>query len=334
MALRLVEIVLPERLRHTMDGMFDEIEVSNKWDLALSNDRCLTTLLLPAEKLEALLDEFERRYSHEEGFRLLLLPVEATIPRENSLDDKNGNSANAPAGMPQRVSRQELYDDIDAACGITSMFIATVVLSTIVAAVGLLRDNTAAIIGAMVIAPLLGPNAGLALATTLGDWPLAKRAVSSSFVGVILAFGMAITFGALVQVDPTMSEFASRTTVGFPDVAIALAAGVAGSLAFSSGVPSSLIGVMVAVALLPPTVACGMLAGGMHWAEAGAAFLILSINVASVNLAGVATFWVQGLRPHHWLEARRAKRATYVAITLWVLMLTLLTTLIYIAKDF
>jgi uncharacterized membrane protein len=52
-----------------------------------------------------------------------------------------------------------------------------VVLSTIVAAVGLARDNAAIVIGAMVMAPLLGPNMALSLATTLGDTKLAFRAL-------------------------------------------------------------------------------------------------------------------------------------------------------------
>jgi uncharacterized membrane protein len=56
------------------------------------------------------------------------------------------------------------------------VFVTMVVLSTIVAAIGLLKDSVAVIIGAMVIAPLLGPNVALALATALGDSPVAPTA--------------------------------------------------------------------------------------------------------------------------------------------------------------
>lgn len=336
MALRLIQVVLPERLQHTLGSIFEQLPVTDKWDTALGEEKFLCTVLLPAEKLEPLMDEFERRYSHESGFRLVLLPVEAAIPREDKEPPKEEAPApKLPYARPflTRISREELYHDISDACGITPLFLAMVVLSTVVAAVGLLRDNTAAIIGAMVIAPLLGPNAGFALATTLGDLKLARRAFSASVIGVSIVFGMAILTGYMLPITPTNPELAARTIVTMSDVAIALAAGVAGALAFTAGVPTSLVGVMVAVALLPPTVACGMLLGAEHIAEAWGAFVLLVMNVTSVNLAAVATFFVLGVQPRDWLEARRATWATALALIWWFSLLGVLVAIIFLGTN-
>ena len=73
---------------------------------------------------------------------------------------------------------------------------------------------------------------------------------------------LSVTIGVLVPVDPALTEVASRTRARDGDIALALASGLARALAFTTGVSTTLIGVMVAVALLPPLVAFGLLLGG------------------------------------------------------------------------
>ena len=126
-----------------------------------------------------------------------------------------------------------------------------------VAAIGLYYNSVAIIIGAMVIAPLLGPNVALALGTTLGDLALLRRALLTVLAGIGTTMVLSVILGALLQVNPAASEVASRDGVGLGDVVVALASGAAGALAFKTGVSATLIGVMVAVALLPPLVNSG-----------------------------------------------------------------------------
>jgi uncharacterized hydrophobic protein (TIGR00341 family) len=203
-----------------------------------------------------------------------------------------------------------------------------VVLSAIVAAIGLIRDNVAVVVGAMVIAPLLGPNVSLALGTTLGDIPLTLRSLKTNVVGLVVAFGIAVAIGTLVPLDPTVKEIASRTEAGVSDVVLALAAGAAGALAYTSGVPASLVGVMVAVALVPPLVSAGLLAGSGHTALALQALVLVLTNVVCINLSGVLTFLAQRVRPRNWWEEKKAKKATQRAITLWVVFLLVLIVVI------
>src|SRR5665811_313348 len=116
----------------------------------------------------------------------------------------------------------------------------------------------------MVIAPLLGPNIALSLASTLGDLHLAKRSLKAVGVGVATAAVLSVLLGVALRVDPSAPQLAARTQAGLGDIALALAAGAAGSLAFTSGVSAVVVGVMVAVALLPPLVVAGLLAGAGH----------------------------------------------------------------------
>ncbi len=88
---------------------------------------------------------------------------------------------------------------------------------------------------------------------------------------------------------------------------------------------------MVAVALLPPTVTFGLLLGDGRLGAAGGAGLLLLVNLVSVNLAAVAMFLLQGIRPAQWWEAEQAKRAAHRAIVLWGALLVLLSVAIWLA---
>ncbi len=113
---------------------------------------------------------------------------------------------------------------------------------------------------------------------------------------------------------------------------LALAAGTAGALAFTTGIHTPLVGVMVAVALLPPLVASGLCVGAGRWTMAGGAFLLFLANLICINLAGVATFLVHGIRPRTWWEADKARKAARVALGVWLVLLAALALAIILAQ--
>jgi uncharacterized hydrophobic protein (TIGR00341 family) len=207
-------------------------------------------------------------------------------------------------------------------------------LSTVVAAVGLVTDNTAAVIGAMVVAPLLGPNVALALGLTLADTALVRAAIRTNLAGFALAFGAAFLLGLLFQVDPSIPELASRTRVGLLDLALALAAGTAGALAYTTGAPTYLIGVMVAVAILPPTVASGLLLGDGYLREGAGALVLVLANVTGVSLASMATLMAKGMRPRLWWQAERARGSALRGLLGWIGLLLLLAAALLLARRF
>ncbi len=330
MALRLVEIYMPEGLEGLVDDLNDTYTLLSQVSFDLQDGRKLMRVLIETSETESFLDELDRRIGSEIDFRAVLMPVEATLPRPQP-DETEAPKEKKPQAVA-RISREELYQDVDGAIRSSNVFYAMVVLSTIVAAIGLLKNNVAVVIGAMVIAPLLGPNMALALGTALGDPKLLRRAAKVNIAGVSIALIMAIVIGWVFNVDPTGPEVASRTTVAMSDVILALAAGVAGTLSITLGVASTLVGVMVAVALLPPLVTVGMMIGIGAWDLAYRAFLLLVTNIVSVNLAAVSTFLIQGVRPNSYFEIERAKKATRIVIILCLLALGLLAVAILLAN--
>ncbi len=332
MALRLIEMVLQEKDGAEIRELLKEHKVVEHRQLRLPDGEVLVRILLDAEQSEAVLDLLEKRYTGEEGNRVVILPVEATLPRAEPEPAATPERPPQEEKPPQRIGREELYEDIKDAARCSRVYLAMVVLSTIVAAIGLYYNSVAIIIGAMVIAPLLGPNMALALGTTLGDLSLLWRALRTSLAGIGTAMVLSVILGVLLQVNPALPEVASRSRVGLGDIVVALASGWAGALAFTTGVSAALIGVMVAVALLPPLVTFGLLLGGWQPMLATGALSLFLMNLICVNLAGVTTFLVQGIRPATWWEKDRAVKATRIAIVLWVALLAALIGLILLLR--
>jgi uncharacterized hydrophobic protein (TIGR00341 family) len=334
MSLRMIEIVVPGVDLSGLGSLLTGEGVSDLWIDTGGEGASRAKIVLPADRTETITDLLQQRYRQVDGFRLILSSVEATLPRlpkEKDADTATPSADAAEKGKGSgRVSREELYQDILWRTRLSSTYILTVALSAIVAAIGLVRGQVAVVIGAMVIAPLLGPNVGLALAVTLGDRVLLLRSLKALLAGIVFAGAIAVVFGLVLKVDPSVPELVERTSVGILDLLLAAAAGSAGALAFTTGLPAALIGVMIAVALLPPLVTTGLMMGAGHFGLAGRAAILLATNIVCINLAGVITFVARGIRPRTWWAGEQARRSTRMAIGFWIAMLAVLVFLILV----
>mgnify|MGYP001123228527 CR=1 FL=1 len=205
-----------------------------------------------------------------------------------------------------------------------------IILASIVASIGILYDNIPVVIGSMVIAPLLNHSMALSLGITLAGSQLIKRSILISSLGFLIAISIGIIFGILVEVDPTAPEILSRTNISLMYVILAFSCGIAGSFSVTRGVSEALVGVMIAVALLPPIIASGLLLGSQNFTESIGAFLLFLVNLVCINLAGVLTFVIQGVNPKTWWKKKKAEKTVWKAIVLWVLLLLFLILMIII----
>lgn len=331
MPLRLMQIALPKQADGKAEKLLEGREIVGVWEDPREKTRKVVQVLVPAEEAEQLMDKLASWYERQAGFRVTLIPIAAAVPRESAeagRQDTEQNRAVESLRDPARVSREELLHLVEESLGVNRVFVAMALLSSIVAAIGLARDDVAVIIGAMVIAPLLGPNVAMALAVTLGDFPLLRRALVTNIVGFTVGLTVAVSLGLVLEIDQQGAAIRSRMHLSVPDLVLALAAGAAGAFALSRGLSGALIGVMVAVALMPPLVVFGLMVGAGRWTAATGALLLVSANVVCVNLAGVATFMAQGVSPRRWWQGEQAKRASRRAIALWLVLLALLAALL------
>ncbi len=314
MALRIIEAHVEPALREEAEQILRETG-HEMWSAEGGRHGVVVEAVIGAGSTGRVMDQLYERLAKQGRLLVLVQPLHGVSPRPLA---GRSDAARSDARSSAAVSREEVYANISDTAELDRWYLALVVLAAVVAGIGLARDNTAAVIGAMVVAPLLGPNMALALGVVLGDRPLVRRAWVTNLVGLIVGFGSAMLLGLALQVDPATPELASRTRVEVWDLILALAAGCAGALSYTTGVPTYLTGVMVAVALLPPAVASGLLLAVGEWAGAAAAMLLAVANVTALTLASMLTFAGRGMRPRNWWQEERARRSARTGIIVFV----------------
>lgn len=335
MAYRRIDLLAEDLSIERIRTALDDSELNDLYLVQRDDGLLQASLILDESLTEHALDTLNKAFSKKKHFQLLVYNIEARLPQpERAKDDpeepdtpskKNGKARN-------RISRDELLDDLRAGSEVRPIYLAQVAISVIVAGIGLMRDSVALVIGAMVIAPLLLPCMSLGLATTIGDLKMMARSVWTALAGVSLGLAIALVMGLVLPFDPGVEQIAMRGETRMSDVVVALAAGAAGALAVTTGVSAALVGVMVAVALVPPVVAIGLLLGAGEYTAAGGATLLLATNLVCVNIAAMSVFLIQGIRPSRFAEERRARAAIWHAAIIWCVLLAGLVLLIIFAS--
>jgi uncharacterized membrane protein len=139
---------------------------------------------------------------------------------------------------------------------------------------------------------------------------------------------MAIAIGMIWPGYLNSFEIIVRTDVKPDGIVLALASGSAAVLSLATGLSSALVGVMVAVALLPPAATLGMMLGSGQFNLALGAALLLAVNVVCINLAAKLMFLFKGVKPRTWLEKRKARQSFTLYILIWIVTLAFLLTAI------
>ncbi|RBW68973.1 TIGR00341 family protein [Bacillus taeanensis] len=327
MDLQLIEAYVPKRHFEKVDQSLQDLSHVSYWSTNESKERMLIRILVHTKHTEETLNFLEKVSNVIDGFEVMLIPVQTYITRKN--EEKKEEEKKQKDKHFLRASRQELYETILRSSKINLNYTLLVILSALVVIVGFMKNSPAVVIGAMVIAPMLGPVISIAFASILGDYHVLWRSFLTLHFGIALVFFISLCFGYFyIPLDST--EFAARTQVDFTDVILALASGAAGALSILNRLPGALVGVMVAVALLPPIVVLGMTTGGLMWDKALGALLLLLVNINSILLSAIAVFSLSGIRPLKWEEMQRAytsRRLSIFFVSLIILFLIIVITI-------
>jgi uncharacterized hydrophobic protein (TIGR00341 family) len=327
MPLRKIEVCIPEGHGDTIQALAEEYGAVDYWASPVGEDgRKVHSLLIGAVNRQTLLDRLQTLCDASESGRITVHAVDYTLPTPEEPEE----AEEAEKKRAVIATREELLNAVASGGTLTWNFILLTVLSAVVAAIGLLEDNVAVVIGAMVIAPLLGPNLAFSLGAALGETKVMLRSLGTNLAGICIAFLLGALIGLVWPGGLDSEELMSRTGVDLSGVALALISGAAGVLSLTTGLSTALVGVMVAVALLPPVLTMGVMAGYGQWGLAAGAGLLLMVNVVCVNLSAQLVFLLKGIKPRSWLEKRAARESAAVTITVWVLWLAVLVAVIVV----
>ncbi|MFP8952601.1 TIGR00341 family protein [Natrialbaceae archaeon A-arb3/5] len=236
-----------------------------------------------------------------------------------------------------RISREELQSRAADLAPAASTYFVLLVVSTVIATAGLLLDSAATIIGAMVVAPLMGPALSASVGVVVDDDELATRGVVLQVGGLIAAIATAAVLGWLLRgtilLPPgfditTVPQVRERITPNVLALLLALGSGVAGVISLVRNVGSVLVGVAIAVALVPPAATVGLGIAWGHPTVVVTAGTLVLVNLLSINLTALILLWISGYRPHRTAQVERVygrlrSRVVVLLVAIAVLSLVL-----------
>ncbi len=329
--MRYLEITIPEGRRNAVLAVLDEANIEYVMSDETSNERFsdVVRFPLPNRAVEPILDKLAQADIPES--RVIVINAETVISEDfDAVRDQYSQGG----AKGQRTSRQVLRAKAEEFTPSVTIYIVMLLISAAVATAGLLGDSPAVVVGSMVIAPLLGPALAASIGIVTGDDALRSEGFRYQALGVGVVISASIGLAALARlaglepggVDIVMvAELQERVSPNLFSVLVALGAGVAGILSLTRGFSEAIVGVMIAAALIPPAAAVGITtAWGMYGAAVGA-FVLVAVNLLSINAAALVTLWVAGYRPQGLFEVSPTRRSTIIYATVFAVGLVVLS---------
>ena len=216
--------------------------------------------------------------------------------------------------LEERDRLKELHRSYDGDAKLNESFLVLTLGASLIATLGLLADNTAVVIGAMVVAPWILPLRVAVFATLIGDWRLLPRSALTLAAGASLTTLLSLLLGLIAQanglltVDAFSEEIQGRLSPTLLDLGIALAAGAIATYAkVNPGAVSSMAGTAIAVALVPPVCVMGLMLAAGDFADARGAGLLYAANLLGILIGGISVLAIR--EPYFRDKLRRQRRS-------------------------
>ena len=236
--------------------------------------------------------------------------------------------------LEERDRLDELHRSYDEDARLNESFVVLTLGASLIATLGLLADNAAVVIGAMVVAPWILPLRVAVFAILVGDWRLLPRSALTLAAGAIVTVLLSMSLGLIAQangllivdsftgVDDFTGEIQSRLTPTLLDLGIALAAGAIATYAkVNPGAVSSMAGTAIAVALVPPVCVMGLMLAAGDFTDARGAGLLYAANLLGILIGGISVLAIR--EPYFRDKLRRQRRSRLplllaLALASWV----------------
>ncbi|MBI5420698.1 MAG: DUF389 domain-containing protein [Parcubacteria group bacterium] len=173
-------------------------------------------------------------------------------------------------------------------------FYLLIVGAVLLALSGIFLDSIPVLIAGMIVAPLMYPLLLLSLGLTVCDGRLVMRSIAMLFVSVCIAIVITVPVSLVamnvfsVSPEKAMISFSPNY---FFDIFIALISGFIATYGLvRSKVGGAMMGIGIAVSLMPPLVATGIELAALNNILAMDAFTIFALNVGGILVASYLTF--------------------------------------------
>jgi len=225
-------------------------------------------------------------------------------------------------GSFSQLSQEEIYSKAQEAGQFNVTQWSLIAASSAIATLGIVSNSIIAVIGAMMLAPMLSPFIASSISLSVGDKSLMKQSLFAGVMSVLLAFVTSL----VISVPLSFSVTSALSTVldsGFLAVPLSLIVGAAAALSFTTGFRDQIAGVAVAVALVPPIAAAGLTFGAGRYLMGFKALNLAIMNVLAVLVSGYVCLKGLGIEPSTYYKKKSAE-SMHKAIPIGIILIMLL----------
>ena len=330
---RLVFVTIPTGKREAVLDVLDDEGI----DYTLTDETsgrgyaCAVHFPIPTSAVEPVLESLRETGLNDDAVTVTVETESVTSRDYDQLEERFTEDSESP----EQIAREELKSAAkDLVPASMPIFAGMTIVSGIIATAGLLLDSAAVVVGSMVIAPLIGPAMATSVGTVFRDRDLFRDGVKLQIIGATLTIASAAVFAVLIRtgnlVPPgldilSISQIRERFRPDILSLVVALGSGAAGVISLASGLSSALVGVMIAVALVPPAATVGI---GIAWGNTALAVgsgVLLLVNVLSINLAALLVLWYMGYRPAKWFHIEQTRKTFLKRVVVLLISILLLS---------
>ncbi len=205
---------------------------------------------------------------------------------------------------------KDLFLALKDSANTSNTYVLLMVLSTLLAGLGLFLNSPSVVIGAMVLAPLMSPIISLSMGVLRSDSDLSRRSFFTLIIGMFIALALSAIMAALLPFQEITNEIEGRLHPSTLDLLVAVLSGIAGAFANArENIAKSLPGVAIAVALVPPLCVSGIGIGWWNFEVFYGAMLLFLTNLTGIIMAAGLSFMVIGFAPFS-----RAKKGIVLSV--------------------
>jgi uncharacterized hydrophobic protein (TIGR00341 family) len=330
MPYRLMQLAVHRDIADTAVDSLGDLDPRDCWRAPAGegSDVEFIHLLVHSSRSQEVMDSIsDALASSAKEWRLSVIATEAVMP-----EPEDEEAQEELERRDQTTAREEIFTHVKQGAHLTRDNLLLTGLATFVAAIGMNRDQAAVVIGAMVIAPLLGPILAFAFGTALGNRNLLRTAAKSLGVGLVVATVIGVALGYSIEVNTGSRLLQFDEPLGIATTALPLAAGAAAALMVASSQTTPLIGVAVAAALLPPLAGFGLLVGAGETILSAKALVTVLANIVAITLGAQAVFVWKGIRPKAFLSDTHENSVRWM-IGIWAALALALTAALVLFGD-
>lgn len=310
-----VQIVIPfDKTESVYEFLHDVLEVKNIMKFNADNAHVLQVRVSDSKIMKTIEGLKSRGVGVEYGY-VDVFDLSASLPRETAEADSIVRAAS--------ISVEGIHESVSKQASFSFDFMALVIVAAVVAGGGLIQNNVAYIVASMVLSPMMGPMMGVALGYILRDKKLFIKGTRNELIALALSFGVGAILAILLPI-PFINPYAPQPFVDVVianweagilteitrrgyiftalDIGVAIFSGAAVAVSITKGDMSTLVGVAISAALMPPAVNVGlMLTLGLVTGSSTAttigfwSFVLLVMNIILIDVAAAAMFRIKKL---------------------------------------